>query len=30
VALGSLGEEGGLKGKIQKMGEGRPFIVNGY
>ena len=26
--MGSLGEEGGLKGKIQKTGEGYPFMVD--
>jgi len=28
VVLGSLGKEGGLKGKIQRMGESYPFIVD--
>jgi hypothetical protein len=30
VALKSLREKGGLKGKIQRIGEGHPFIVNRY
>ena len=28
MALGSLGEEGGLKGKIQRTGEGYPYMVD--
>jgi len=28
MALGSLEEKGGLKGKIQRMGEGNPFMVD--